>query len=476
MTLVDTSTSHYLQGIYEPIDDERIDLALEVIGTIPQALRGSYLRNGPNPQFTPLGNYHVFDGDGMVHAIQLSDGTASYRNRWIESAGLKVEREAHQALFGGLGEFKIPDQWVIDKAGIMKNTANTNIIHHGTKTLALMEAARPMQLDGELATIGEYDFAGQLQGPMTAHPRIDPTTGDMHFFGYSPFPPYLRYHVAGADGTLRRTVEVPIDRCVMIHDFVVTETHAVFFDLPAVFDLQQMLAGGAGIQWRPETGARIGVMPLDGDGSDTLWIDIDPCYVFHFVNAYNAGSHTIVVDGCRATAMPTSFGDDPEPDPNIRPYLHRWTIDLAAGTAHMTQLDDRAGDFPRINDAYGARQHRYGYVARASQWAGSEIVFDAIVKHDFTTGSSSVLEYGSNAAAGEAVFAPDPNGSAEDDGWLLNFVTDRTSGTTEFVIADARSLDVCARVQLPRRVPFGFHGNWIPELAVIAAGASTVSI
>jgi len=459
---VDPNLSPYLQGNYAPVEDELDAGELAVTGTIPAALNGLYLRNGPNQAFAPIGRYHVFDGDGMVHGVSLRDGKASYRNRWINSVGLQVERRAGHALFGGLSEFAFPDQSVIDEAGIMKNTANTNVIRHGGKILALMEGGPPTELSSELDTLGEWDYDGQLHGSMTAHPKWDPVTGELLFFGYSPFPPFLRFHVADRSGALVRSVDIDLPRSVMMHDFVATERHVIFFDLPAVFDLDAMMSGGTSISWQPEHGARIGVMPRDGSNDDVVWFELDPFFVFHFLNGWDDGDN-VVVDGCRATHMPVAFGKDElvEPAP---PVLHRWTMNLADATVTETQLDDRPGDFPRINMHRSGMANRYGYVAHGP-WDTDLIQFTSVVKHDFETGTSTVHDYGQTTEAGEAVFAPDPDGQAEDDGWLVNFVYDRDTETSEVRIVDARDLegDPVARIHLPRRVPFGFHGNWMPE-------------
>ena len=168
------------------------DLVVE--GEIPRELHGTLYRNGPNPQFAPRGKYHWFDGDGMIHALTIGDGKAHYRNRWVRTQGFQMEREAGESFFGGLANFANSDPRA---EGIFPNAANTNIIGHGGKLLALWEAGPPHELDPHtLETIGPYDFDGQLLGPMTAHPKIDPETGELFFFGYSPFPPYLRYYVA----------------------------------------------------------------------------------------------------------------------------------------------------------------------------------------------------------------------------------------------------------------------------------------
>lgn len=468
MTDTAAETDRYLTGVYAPVTDELVATGLEIVGEIPAGLVGTYARNGANPAFTPRGRYHIFDGDGMIHAVTFDeDGSATYRNRWVESKGLLAERRAGRALFGGLSEFALPPPELQAEAGLFKNTANTNVIHHGDRLLALMEAALPTELTPELATVGEYDFDGALVGPMTAHPKIDPVTGELVFFGYSPFPPYLRFHVADRSGRLVRSVEVDAGRATMMHDFVVTERYAVFFDLPALFDIEAMMAGGPGVRWDAAAGARIGVLPRDAtDATGLRWIEIEPCYVFHFLNAFDTPEGLIEVTGCRSPQLNTSFGDEPPPPEGTIPTLHRWQIDPSAGTVSMEQLDDRAADFPRVSPASETRPFRYGYLGHTASWTNDDVVMDGVTKWDLGTGTESTHVYGSTHRAGEAVFAPDPEGRDEDAGWLLNFVTDMTTGTTSLVVLDASDMAAppVAEVRLPRRVPFGFHGNWMPGL------------
>lgn len=461
------SVNNYLSGQYAPVSDERTDRDLKVIGHLPDGLAGTFLRNGPNPQFAPVGKYHLFDGDGMIHGVTFDgEGGAHYRNRFVESKGLLAERTAGHAVYGGLSEFTMPPDDIAASAGFMKNTANTNVVRHAERIFALMEAGVPTELAPDLSTIGEFTFDGRLAGPMTAHPHVDPTTGEMCFFGYSLFPPFLRYHVIAADGQLDRTVEIDVGRSTMMHDFVITDRHVIFFDLPALFDIDRLMAGEGGVYWDGAAGARIGVMPRDGGTDDVTWIEVDPFYVFHFMSAQERPDGTIEVIGCRSSQLPISFGDDAEPPADATPTLHRWIIDVANATVRTERLDDRGGDFPRINESFTGLPHRYGYVATAATGGPDGIAFDGVVKWDLESNTEQHHSYGESALAGEAVFAPDPARDKEDGGWLLNFVTDSASQETSLVVLDAADLaagSVC-EVQLPRRVPFGFHGNWMAGL------------
>lgn len=462
----------WLRGLWEPVTDEIDADDLPVTGELPRSLRGTYLRNGPNPAFPPIGRYHLFDGDGMLHGLTIAEGRVGYRNRWVRSRGLEVERRAGRALYSGLSDFRLPDPEVVAEGGMMKNTANTHVVRHGGRLLALMEGAPPTEVTLDLDTVGEHDFGGALAGAMTAHPKVDPATGEMVFFGYSPFPPHLRVHAADADGVLRWSTPVDLPSPVMMHDFVVTERRVVVFDLPAVFDVEAMLAGGGGgfIRWAPGNGARIGVLERGAPGDSIRWVEVDPFWVFHFLNAHDDGD-AVVVEGCRASRLNVGFGDEQPTD--VPTTLHRWRVDPVAGTVSEEQLDDRPADFPRVADAAAGRPARHGYLAAARPGGGSEVEFGGVTKVDLRSGASTTLAWRAGEAGGEAVFAPDPDrggatagraagGPGSDDaGWLLCLVSDKASRATDLVVADAGSMEEVARVHLPRRVPAGFHGSWL---------------
>jgi carotenoid cleavage dioxygenase len=459
----DTILNPMPTGLMEPVLDELDVPDLEVEGELPEGLRGAYLRTGPNPEFEPMGKYHSFSADGMVHGVYFEDGTARYRNRFVESKGLLAERRAGRALYGSLEDFSIPDPELVGDAGMMKNTGNTQLVRHAGEIFALYEAGLPTHLSWELDTLGEWDFAGKLAGACTAHPKLDPVTGEMLFFGYSPFPPYVSFHTVDASGALVRTVAIDLPRSVMMHDFAVTAGHAVFFDLPAVFDVMGFMEGtGPMLAWRPEHGARIGVLPRDGDSSSIRWFEVPPFYVFHFLNAWESDDGTtLTVLGCRMHRMGLDLGGETG-DPVV-PTLHRWTIDLTAGTVTEEQLDDHGGDFPRVAQAHETRQNGVGYIA-TSRTGTLDAGFDGISRYDLATGDRQVRWIPEGHVCGEATFCADPSGTAEDDGWLVTFVMDRATRATDLWVLDARDITGAplAKVKMPRRVPNGFHGNWFP--------------
>ena len=458
----ESETNPFLQGNFGPIHSEDDFDALRVVGEIPRDLNGTYYRNGPNPAFEPKGRYHWFDGDGMIHAVTLRDGRASYRNRWVMSEGLKEERKAGRALYPGLLDIGKD----MTEAPQFKNTGNTNIVFHAGKLLALMEGDLPTQLQPcTLETLGVYNFDGRLQTAMTAHPKMDPQSGEMLFFGYSPFPPYLTYHVADGAGRLLRSEEIDVAWPSMIHDFVTTRDYVVFILCPLVFSIETIPTKGTPFSWEPERGTRIGVMPRNGGNADVKWYTTDASYVFHPMNAY-VEANRMVIEVARfgkLTFMDPQAQQQPQ-GPEVNPRLHRWTIDLAGGALKSEPLDDRVAEFPRVDERRVGLKHRYGYMAGAGERMGSMPGFTAIYKYDQQTGRQETHDFGEANGCAEAVFVPRSANAGEDEGYLMTFVYDAAANRSDCVILDAQHVagDPIARIEIPRRVPYGFHGNWVP--------------
>jgi len=452
----------FLRGNYAPwpMEGEIQDLVVE--GEIPGELEGTYFRNGPNPQFAPRGGYHWFDGDGMIHALRLRDGKASYRNRWVRTARFQLERAAGEALFGGLASMGSTDPRV-GSSMTSPNAANTNIVWHAGRLLALWEGGPPHALDPRsLETVGPYDFGGKLAGAFTAHPKLDPETGEMLCFGYGFLPPFLRYHVVSKDGRLVRSEEIEVPVATMMHDFIVTRDHVIFMVCPAVFRLENVEKGLSPLQWEPELGTRLGVMPRDGGSRDVVWFETDPCYVFHPMNAWSEGGR-VVADVCRYAQLPLfDEGTRAEGMQDLTAKLTRWTLDLASGTVKEEALDDAASEFPRLDERRTGLRYRHGYAAGAAPGAGERAGFDAIFHYDLDTGTRRMHRVAASDAVGEPVFVPRAPDAAEGDGFLVALAYRGEERRSDLLILDAKDVEgkPLATVQLPHRIPFGFHGNW----------------
>jgi carotenoid cleavage dioxygenase len=445
-----TIESRWLTGNFGPVTEEVTALDLPVTGSIPPELAGRYLRNGPNPLAPPdPATYHWFTGDGMVHGIRLRDGRAEwYRNRWVRSPDVAA----------ALGEPAPPSPYPAETRIF---AANTNVIGHAGTTLAIVEAGSPpIELTAELDTVGPTDLAGTLEGPFSAHPKRDPITGELFVVTYYwAWGNRIRYLVVGTDGRVRHQVDVPLPGGPMVHDTAITETYALLFDLPVTFDLDVAMAGTTlPYRWNPGYGARVGLIPREGQAEDVRWFEVEECYVFHPLNAFDTPDGKVVVDLVRWPRMFDREVLGPVEGPT---RLERWTIDPAAGKVLEETLDDRSVEFPRHDERILGRPHRYGYAASVVP------PFDhgSGLKYDLATGASEVHDFGPGREGGELVFVPRHDGAAEDDGWLVTLVYDKAEDRSDLVVLAAQDFagDPVATVHLPARVPFGFHGNWVPD-------------
>ena len=480
-------TNRYLEAALAPINEEYTLTDLEVTGTIPTYLDGRYLRNGANP----IGEvdphlYQWFTGDGMVHGIRIRDGRAEwYGNRWVR---------------GPLAKSKLGEAPPDGHFGLYGIGANTNVIGHAGKTNALMEGGLAnYELTDDLETVGVCDFDGTLTGGYTAHPKRDPETGELHAVSYRwNRGNTVQYSVIGIDGRARRTVDIEVAGSPMMHDFSLTKRHVVFYDLPVTFDtgraaamavprglrltarlLLSALIGRVRIpdpiaarmpcgtdsdrrlpySWNPDYPARVGVMPRDGSNGDVRWFDVEPCYVFHPMNAYDDGDTYIVLDVVRHPKMFDTVHSGPNEGP---PTLDRWTVDLADGKVRESRVDDRGQEFPRVDERVVGKPHRYGYAPTVGE---DGTAGDSLIKHDLVGENTQSRAFGADKMLGEFVFHPSSPDAEEDDGVLMGYLYDRPTDRSELAVLDARTLQDVASVKLPHRVPAGFHGNWIPTQA-----------
>jgi carotenoid cleavage dioxygenase len=504
MTTTETVASQnpYLEGFLAPVRIEVTATDLEVTGHIPEHLDGRYLRNGPNPaaEVDPA-TYHWFTGDGMVHGLALRDGQACwYRNRWVRSP----------AVCATLGE---PGPGRVDpRAGMLGLGANTNVLTHAGRTLALVEGGvANYELSDELDTVGTCDFDGTLAGGYTAHPHRDPRTGELHAVSYSfARGRTVQYSVIDTNGRARRTVDIDVTGSPMMHDFSLTDKYVVIYDLPVTFDPVQVMPAsvprwlqaparlvvqsvlgrvripnpiaamanrdtrrGVGLPyaWNPDYPARIGVMPREGGNKDVRWFDIEPCYVYHPLNAYSEmrdGAEILVLDVVRYSRM---FDRDRRGPGDTVPVLDRWTVNLATGAVHTECRDDRSQEFPRINETLLGGRHRFGYtvgIGGGFRTAGGSKASSALYKHDYATGSSTVAALDPDLLLGEMCFVPNPargdSAGAEDDGLLMGYGYHRGRDEGQLLLLDAQTCESVATVHLPQRVPMGFHGNWAPTV------------
>jgi len=456
----------FLTGPTAPsgVECDAPDLIIE--GELPADLNGVYFRNGPDPLYPPRegDEYHWFHGDGMIQRFEFSDGRVAWKNRWVRTEKYTLERAAGRSLFGVLGNPMKSDPSV---AGEHYNTANTHVVWHGNRLMALMEGTIAVELEPKtLATIGNFNYGGKINGPITAHPKFDHASGEMVFFGNQakgPFSEFLRMNVADRNGNLIKDEMIEAPFPSFAHDFFVTEKYVVFPVYPLVFSLERAIAGGIPMAWEPERGAHFGVMPRTGSAADVTWYNMDPRWSFHMVNAWDEGD-TIKVDVCASNATrfaPKLDGTMASADDGLSPVLRRWSIDVGGttNTVGEEQLDDMPCEFPRTDDRFMTRAHRHAWLVGG---ADAQLMFNRLVHFDRLTGTRTL--WGDDRyLLGEPVFAPRSASAPEGDGYVLMLAYDQSTALSQLLVFVATDIErgPVARALLPLRIPAGFHGTWV---------------
>ena len=457
-----------LSGAFAPVTDELEISDLPLLhGAIPADLNGVYMRAGPNPRFAPNGRYHPFDGDGMIHAAQFKNGRLTYRNRWLRTDAWLEEDAAGQAQFYGIRETL---KGRSDKR--LKDSANTDLVGHGGKALALWYmSGQAWEFDPiSLRTLGKSKAIAQSGGGVSAHAKADEISGELMFFDYGNEAPYMHYGVIGADGSLLHHVPIALPGPRLPHDMAITEHYSILHDLPLFHDHEAMKIGRHKIDFHPELPTRLGVIPRFGAGSDIRWFDFSPCFLYHVVNAWEDGDWITMV-GCRyMPALKADGGIDAvRTARNVAELvqtarLWRWRMNLATGQTDEQALDlQRNVEFPTCNGALTGRRTRFGYLA--DQLENVVLQWPGIRKYDLDSGAmlSAWSEDAHNSWYSEPWFAAADRPQAEDHGYLIAFQWNQSTQRQTLDVFDARDLSQgpAAQVLIPRHIPTGFHGCWM---------------
>lgn len=488
---------HYLSGNFGPAPTETPPTHnLPVKGHLPECLNGEFVRVGPNPKFPPVAAYHWFDGDGMIHGLRIKDGKATYVSRFVKTSRLKQEEFFGGSKFMKVGDLKglfgllmVNIYKLREKAKVLdlsygNGTANTNLIYHHGKLLALQEADKPYVLkvleDGDLQTLGMIDYDKRLAHSFTAHPKVDPVTGEMFTFGYGhEGPPYITYRVISKDGFMHDPVPITISEPIMMHDFAITENYAIFLDLPLYFRPKDMVKDKKLIySFDASKKARFGVLPRYAkDDLLIRWFELPNCFIFHNANAWEEGDEVVLIT-CRLENPDLDMvnGEVKEKLENFSNELYEMRFNMKSGLASQKKLSASAVDFPRVNEYYTGRKQRYVYGTILDSIAKVK----GIVKFDLHTepeAGKEKIEVGGNVVGvfdlgpgrfgSEAVFVPREPGTTceEDDGYLIFFAHDENTGKSAVNVIDAKTMsaDPVAVVELPYRVPYGFHAFFVTE-------------
>lgn len=459
----------YMQGAWTPQHEEHTADDMQVIGVIPTDIDGVYVRNTENPVHQPLGRYHPFDGDGMLHAISFRDGKASYRNRFVRTKGFEAEQEAGRALWAGLAEHpSLSEKPGWGAHGGLKDSSSTDvIIHAGAILSTFYQCGEAYRLDPYTLEPMGTDGWCPPEG-ISAHPKVDPKTGELLFFNYSKTAPYMHYGVVGADNQLKHLTPVPLPGPRLPHDMAFTTHWSILNDFPLFWEQDLLPKGFHVARFHADMKSRFGLIPRFGSAKDVRWFEGDATYVLHFLNAWEDGD-AVVLDGY--------FQDNPVPktspdawpghervmtflDQNmLQPKLHRWRFDLKTGETTEQRLDDRVLEFGIINNQFAGVKYRWAYSAVSRPgW----FLFTGLVKHDMETLDSWAVDFGPERYGSEPGFAPRVGATEEDDGYLITYVTDMIEDRSECVIYDARKLadGPVARIILPGRISSGTHATW----------------
>jgi carotenoid cleavage dioxygenase-like enzyme len=455
----------YLSGNYAPVHDERNDTDLAIEGRIPECLSGVYMRNGPNPHFEPIEYHYPFEGDGMIHAVTLRNGKASYRNRFVMTGGLKSEIGAGRALYGSMLNAVPVDPALLhpdDPGEPLKNGSFINVVRHGGTYLALDEASPGHEITADLATRGLWTGEGTVPIPVNAHVRPDPLTGNLWTLAYDvEAQPYVTIRLFDPGFHLLRTIPIELPGLpTMMHDFIITERFVVLCHGPVGFDWAAAERGESPLKWTGDRqGARYGIMPKDGEAEDITWFEDEPHFVFHFANAFERNG-SILFDYAHHAWL--DFGGTTK-EAAPPPALLRVAIDMATGKIERHRWSDRVCEFPRFDDRHDglATQFVYTPTTIGNDGAG----FNALMRTDTERGEIVTFAFDGGDSVGEPVFAPRPEGTDEDDGWVMAFVYNAAEDSSALTLWDARGIadgPVC-RIRMARRVPEGLHGNWMPD-------------
>lgn len=468
------NTDHpYMQGAWRPTFNEWNALFAngdaEVIGTIPDDIDGVYIRTGEVPVHEPIGRYHPFDGDGMIHAISFKGGRAAYRSRFVRTKGFQAEQEAGRALWAGLME--PPHRSTRPGWGAqewLKDSSSTDVVVHAGRILSTFyQCGEGYRLDP--FTLEQFGTEGwvPLDG-ISAHPKVDEATGELLFFNYSKHAPYMHYGVVGPDNRLKHYIPVPLPGPRLPHDMAFTPNYAIVNDMPLYWNPELLERRIHAVQFHPDQPTRFGLIPRLGQPEDIRWFEAAPTYVLHWLNAWEEGDEVVLDGYFQDEPQPRSFPDAPPGYERMmayldqmlmQPRLHRWRFNLKTGQTTEERLDETILEFGMINQRYAGRKNRYAYSALPEPgW----FLFRGLVKHDLEARTKQVLEFGPGRFGSEAPFAPRQGATEEDDGYLVSFVADLNTDTSECVLIDARNIaagPVC-RIVLPERFCAGTHATW----------------
>ncbi len=467
------------RGYSAPVRIEGDVYDLEVYGEIPAALNGVYVRASADPQYPPrLGSDIFLNGDGMTHLVRISNRHADLKMRYVQTEKFKLERAARRALFGAYRNPFTDDPSV---RGRNRGTANTAMCWHAGRLLALKEDSQPMELDPvTLETRGSYDFDGRLLSKtFTAHPKIDPVSGEMMAFAYNTpgcTSKEIEIYWIARDGQLVRTERFEAPYASMVHDWHVSENYLAFILYPMVNDWDRVRQGLPFFHWDPTLPTVIAIIPRQRGVAGLRWFTSPVTgMATHSFNAWEEGSRLQLEQFFTGSGWLSQFPDIRNADgKELPPYAERWTFDLddPADVFVATRMFPQIGEMPMIDQRFSMRRARHFYFGTHNtdlgpmlEWGPKGPPFTCLGHYDESRDRLSFYYAGAQSAPEEPLFVPEGPGAPEGHGWLLSMVGRRAENRTDLVILDARNIAAgpIATIRMPCRLHEGFHGTWIDQ-------------
>ncbi len=437
----------------------------EVWGQIPTDIQGTFYRMQCDFDYRPPKNEWMtgFNGDGHISRFRFHDGSVDFKGRFIRTARLMTERKARKRLFGVYRNPFTDDPSV---AHINRSAANTHTYWHGGKLFVLKEDSLPYYVDPHtLETIGDWNFHGKYTAQtMSAHPKIDPVTGEMIAYGYEAkgiLTKDIAVYTISPAGRVTKEVWLQSPYLGIIHDIAITQKHVIIPVIARTSSMERLKAGEPMWDWDGSLPTMVGVLPRDGDAKDVRWFKGPSRNTLHFLNATDRGN-TVTME------LPTSSG---ERDPS---QIRRWTFDLnsKSDAFHEEVVSTTPGFLPRMDDRYLSLDYRYAFISsrvpsatpdpKASPMSGGTQVVQRL---DVRTGDIKQCVVEGKVALQESCFVPRANSKNEGDGYVMTIASNFDTMSSDMIITDAQHLEdgIIATVKLPFRLRSGTHTNWYPQ-------------
>ena len=469
-------------GLFAPARFEADVFDCEVEGRIPSDLNGAFYRIGPDHLYPPKfrDDANLFHGDGHVGMFRIANGHCDYRSRYVRTPRYLADRRARKQLFGN---YRNPGTNDPAMRGVNGTVANTALVHNAGKLFALKEDSLPWEIDpNTLETRGTWDFHGRyLSKTFSAHPKIDPVTGDLLTFGYEAtgdLSDDVFFYVIGRDGHVKRELRFKAPVVSMMHDMAVTRDHVIFNTCGFTTSKAWLASGKVHWGWDPQLPTWVGILPRGGSAKDLRWFRGPQRAAIHLLNAETIGDK-VVVHAPVSDANPFPFFPQVDGSPwdpvKARTVLRRWTFDLGSTKDTWDEeilFPDIEGTLPRIDERFWSLPNRYGFVGYqdasrpfdARRAGGSPgRVTNSYARLDLQTGKVDSYFAGDTHSLSEVQFVPRRKGAAVGDGYLIGHAVNFAERCSELVIADATRLadGDLARVRLPFRAHPQVHGWWV---------------